>query len=182
MSVHSAKRRKLTKRDPPDIKEDLCNCLVVIDSDKSTASVLDDQKQNLNKVFTRWSKRDHDPITGFNTESWFESRSARVYEKLIYVFEHEYPEANIGLELFKGKVQLSTRYLLEACQGHGFRLYFAQFESSVDGEVEDDPTSGNGADSHEMFHEIKSSLKLLTIFQHDGKQSAESIDLERGSP
>ena len=179
MSIHTAKRRKLTKTDPPDIKEDLCNCLRSIDSDKATASVLDDQKQNLDKVFARWSKQDQDPISDPHTESWFGCHSARVYGKLVYVFEHKYPEANIGLEHFRAKDQLQTRYLLEACQGHGFCFYFAQFEFSVYGHVEDDPTSGNGADYHEMFHEIESSLKLWTIFQDGGKQLAESIDLER---
>ena len=129
MSVHSAKRRKLTKADPLGIKKDLCNCLVVIDSDKATASDLDDHKQNLDKVLARWSKQDHDSIADIYTERWFESPSARVYEKLICVLEHECPEANIGLEHFNGKDQLPTRYLLEACQGHSFRLYFAQFES-----------------------------------------------------
>ena len=104
MSIHTAKRQKLTETDPPNIKKDLCNCLRNIDSDKSPASVLNDHKQKLDKVLARWSKPDRE--SEFHTD--------RVCEKLIYVLESEYSEANIGLEHFTGKDKLRTRYLLEA--------------------------------------------------------------------
>ena len=171
MSDHSAKRRKLAKTDPPDIKEDLCNCLVAINSDKSNASVLDDQKQNLNKVLARWIKQDRE--SGSNSD--------RVYEKLIYVLDREYSEATIGLEHFTGKDKLRTHYLLEACRKQGFCLYFAQFRYSLYGEAQIDPSYGHGVDDADydpIIHEIKSSLKLQTIFQYDGTRIAENIDLE----
>lgn len=154
--------------DPPDIKKDLCNYLRIIDSDKSTASVLDDHKQNLDKVLARWSKQVRE----------IESHSDHVYEKLVYVLEHEYSEANMGLEHFRGKDQLRARYLLEACQDQGFCLYFAQFESSVYGEVEGDFDCEWEADCHDYIHEIESELELGTIFQYNGKRIAEKIDLE----
>ena len=171
MSVHTAKRRKLTETDPPDIKKDLSNCLRTIDSDQSPASVLDDHKQNLDKVLVRWSKQDRE----------VESHSGRVYEKLVYVLEHKYSEANIGLEQFTGKDKLRTRYLLEACLKQGFCLYFAGFEYSEDGQGKEDRSLGYpviDADYYEFTIVDQSYWSLRSVFQYDGKQIAESVDLE----
>ena len=159
---------------PSGHQKDLCNCLRNIDSDKATASVLDDHKQNLNKILAHWSEND--------SES--ESHSDRVYEKLIYILEHQYSEANIGLEHFTGKDKLRTRYLLEACLNQGICIRFAQFRYSLYGEAQIDPSYDQGVDDAEydpIIHEIKSSSKLQTIFQCDGSRIAENIDLEDDS-
>lgn len=138
------------------------------------ASVLDDHKQNLDKVLAVWGKQDRE----------IESHYDYVFEKMVYILEHEYTEANISLDHLKGKDQLRARYLSKACQDQGFCLFLAHFEYSQSGSIdedEDDPNWANhlsGAEYHEFIDEIESNWKLLTIFQSDGKQIAEDIALE----
>ena len=129
------------------------------------ASVLDDHKQNLDKVLAFWRKQDLE----------FRSCSDNRYEKLVYILEHEYSEANICLDNLKGKDQLRTRNLLEACQDQGFCLYFAHLEYSLSGSVDeydDDP------DYHEIIDETDAGWRLETIFQYDGQQIAADVTLE----
>ena len=141
-------------------------------SDSSqTASVLDDHKQNLDKVLALWG------------EQALESRSSsdNSYEKLVYILEHEYSAANICLDNLKGKDQLRARNLLEACQDQGFCLYFAHIEYSLSGgvdEYEDDPYGRNSADYHEIIDETDAEWRLQTIFQYTGKQIAAEITME----
>ncbi len=138
------------------------------------ATVLDDHKQNLDKVLAFWSKQD--------SES--ESHSDHVYKKLVYILEHEYSEANICLDHLKGKDQLRARYLSEACQDQGFCLFFAHFEYSQLGSIdedEDDPRWANhhsASDFHKIIDELESNWKLQTVFQSDGQQLAEDMALE----
>ncbi len=138
------------------------------------ATVLDDHRQNLDKVLALWSKQDRES----------ESHSDRVYEKLVYILEHEYSEANICLDHLKGKDQLRARYLSEACQDQGFCLFFAHFEYSQLGSIdedEDDPRWANhhsASEFHELIDELESNWKLQTVFQSDGQQLAEDIALE----
>ena len=138
------------------------------------ASILDDHKQNLDKVLALWSKKDRE----------IELHSDHVDEKLVYILEHEYSEANICIDHLKGKDQLRARYLLEACRDQGFCLFFAHFEFSKSGSIdedEDDPGWADhlcGADYHEFVDELESKWKLQTIFQFDGARIAEDIDLE----
>lgn len=65
------------------------------------ASVLDDHKQNLDSALALWSKKDHGLELG----------SDHVDEKLVYILEHEYSEANICIDHLKGKDQLRAHYL-----------------------------------------------------------------------
>ena len=138
------------------------------------ASVLDDHKQNLDKVLALWRKQDLE----------IGSCSDNSYEKLVYILEHEYSEANICLDNLKGKDQLRTRNLLEACQDQGFCLFFAHFEYSLSGSVdeyEDNPSWGygrNSADYHEIIDETDAEWRLQTVFQYNGKQIAADITLE----
>ena len=138
------------------------------------ASVLDDHKQNLDKVLALWRKQDYE--AGSDSENG--------YEKLVYILEHEYSEANICLDNLKGKDQLRTRNLLEACQDQGFCLYFAHFEYSLSGSVdeyEDNPSWGyrrSSVDYHELIDETDAEWKLQTIFQYDGKQIAADLTLQ----
>ena len=144
-------------------------------SDSSqTASVLDDHKQNLDKVLALWREQDLE----------IGSNSFNSYEKLVYILEHEYSEANICLDNLKGKDQLRTRNLLEACQDQGFCLYFAHFEYTLSGSVdeyEDNSNWGygrNSADYHELIDETDAEWRLQTIYQYNGKQIAAEITLE----
>ena len=149
--------------------------LIRLASDSSQiTSVLNDHKQNLDKVLALWRKQD----------LRFGSHSFNSYEKLVYILEHEYSEANICLDNLKGKDQLRTRNLLEACQDQGFCLYFAHFEYTLSGSVdeyEDNPNWGygrNSAEYHELIDETDAEWRLQTIFQYDGKQIAADITLE----
>ena len=141
---------------------------------KRMATVLDDHKQNLDKVLALWSKQDCE----------MEQHSEYVDDKLVYILEHEYSEANICLDHLKGKDQLRARYLSEACRDQKFCLFFAHFEyirsGGVDGN-EDDPywaDHPNAADYHELIDELESNWELVTIFQSDGQQIAENVTLE----
>lgn len=137
-------------------------------------TVLDDHKQNLDKGLALWSKHDRET----------EQHDDYVYEKLVYILEHVYSEANICLDHLKGKDQLRARYLSEACHDQGFCLLFAGFEYSRSGSVdenEDDPSWAdllNGSDYHELVDELESKWNLVTVFQSDGQQLAENITLE----
>lgn len=134
------------------------------------ASVLDDHKQNLDNVLALWSEQ------GRETNDRCDP-----YEKLVYILEHEYSEANIRLDQLKGKDQFRARYLVEACQSQGFCLFFAHLEYSQSGSVdeyEDDARWGDGSDYHEFIDEIDSKWRLQTVFQPDGKQIADDIALE----
>lgn len=103
---------------------------------------------------------------------------------MVYIREHEYSESNICLDHLKGKDQLRARYLSEACRDQGFCLFFAHFEYSQSGSIdedEDDPRLANhlnGAEYHDFIDELESNWALLTIFQSDGKQIAEDVALE----
>ncbi|KAK4695493.1 hypothetical protein P7C71_g2269, partial [Lecanoromycetidae sp. Uapishka_2] len=129
------------------------------------ASMLDDHKQNLDKVLALWNKQDRE----------VESHYDYVYEKMVYILEHEYSEANICLEHLKGKDQLRARYLSEACQDQGFCLFFAHFEYSQSGSFDEDE---GDAYYHELVDVLESNWKLLTVFQSDGQELAEDIALE----
>ena len=135
-------------------------------SDSSqNASVLDDHKQNLDKVLASWKEQDLE----------FGASSRNSYEKLVYVLEHEYSEANLCLDNLKGKDQLRIRNLLEACQDQGFCLYFAHLEYTRSGSVDE---YEDDSDFHELIDETDAEWRLQTIFQHDGKQIAADITLE----
>lgn len=126
------------------------------------ATVLDDHKQNLDRVLGLWGEQGRET-------------------KLVYILEHEYSVANLCFDQLKGKDQFRTRFLLEACQSQGFCLFFADLEHTQFGSVdedEDDARWGNGPDYHEFIDEIESKWKLQTVFQRDGSQIAQDIALE----
>ena len=94
---------------------------------------------------------------------------------MVYILEHEYSEANICLDHLRGKDQLRARYLSEACQDQGFCLFFAHFEYSQSGSIDEEETD---AEFHELIDELESSWEFLTVFQPDGQQLAENVVLE----
>ena len=140
---------------------------------RQMASALDDHKQNLDKVLGLWRKQDHEFGSSEND-----------YEKLVYILEHEYSEANICLDNLKGQDQLRARTLLEACQDQGFCFYFAHLEYSLSGSVEEYEDNSNwgyrrsSADYHELIDETDAEWRLQTIFQYTGKQIAADLTLE----
>lgn len=133
--------------------------------------MLDDHKQNLDEVLTLWDKQLCDNESGASTEY--------TWDRLVYILDRDYSEANISINQHKGKDQLRMRYLSEACRDHGFcaHFQFGQF-GSVD-EDEDNPYWAAGADVHEfLLEELESTWMLKTILESDGQRLAKGIELE----
>ena len=136
------------------------------------ASILDNHRQNLGRVLAAWhQQRERD-------ESFFDYG----LQQLVYILEHEYSQANICVDQLKGKDQLRTRYLLEACQDQGFSFFFAHVEYSQSGNIEEEDIDRNwGYDAtgyHELIDEFESQWSLRRVFQYSGKQIAKNIALE----
>ena len=142
------------------------------ESDSSrVASILDNHRQNLGRVLAAWHQqsREYEPPFDYG------------FKQLVYILEHEYSEANICVDQLKGRDQLRTRYLLEACQDQGFSLFFAHVEYSQSGSIEEEDYDRNwgydGTGYHELIDEFESKWSLRTIFQYNGKQIADDIAL-----
>ncbi|KAL8853758.1 MAG: hypothetical protein Q9221_001401 [Calogaya cf. arnoldii] len=135
-------------------------------------SMLDDHKQNLDEVLTLWDRQLRDNDSGASTDY--------TWDRLLYILDHEYSEANIAIHQLKGKDQLRMHYLSEACRDHGFCLYFAHLEFTIFGsfdEDKDNPVWWAGADVHEFLEELEATWKLKTIFDPDGQRLAKGIEL-----
>lgn len=133
-------------------------------------SVMDDHRQNLDKVLTLWDKEDRETDSGVNPDnSW---------KKLVYMLEHEYSEANLCVDQLKGRDHSRIRYLSEAYRDRGFCLFLAHFQFSQHGSVDEDedgPYWAEGSDIHEFLDELDSTWKLKTIFKSDGKKTANDM-------
>lgn len=136
------------------------------------ASILDNHRQNLGTVLAAWHQQN----------SIHESPFDHGFKRLVYILEHEYSAANICLDQLKGKDQLRTRYLMEACQDQDFSLFFAHIEYSQSGSIEEEEDGqswGNdGPGYHELIDEFESKWSLSTVFQYNGKKIAEDIALK----
>ncbi|KAL8645349.1 MAG: hypothetical protein Q9210_006751 [Variospora velana] len=118
------------------------------------AFMLGHNKQNLNDVLARRQQHER------NADS--EVKSSYCWEKLVYLLEHEYSEANLSIDQLKGKDQSRIRYLVLG---------------SVD-EDEDDPMWAAGAHFHEFIDELEWTWKLKTIFRPNGQILAHDVELE----
>ena len=134
------------------------------------ASILDNHRQNLARVLAGWQQQNREGKSPFDYG----------FKQLVYILEHEYSEANICVDRLKGKDQLRTRYLLEACQDQGFCLFFAHVEYSKSGSIEEDDRNWgyDGTGFHEFLDELESKWRLQTVFQYNGKQIAKNITLQ----
>ena len=118
-------------------------------------SLLDDHKHNLIRVLAAWKK------------CWGA-------EKLIYMLEHAYSEANISLDLLKGKDKARIRY-----------LFPRSFEHTVMGgaEEEEEDRYGYGSFNRGGIHEIidvcDEDWKLTKVFTPNGKHIAGNIEVDQ---
>ncbi|KAL8773539.1 MAG: hypothetical protein Q9209_001644 [Squamulea sp. 1 TL-2023] len=136
-------------------------------------SAMDDHKQNLKEVLALWNRQLREQFSGQNNDC--------TWEKLLYILDHEYSEANISTNQLKGKDQLRMRYLSDACCEHDFVLYFAHLQFSQFGSVdedEDNPYWAAGLDVHDFVEKLESTWTLKTVFQSDGQELAKGIELE----
>ena len=99
---------------------------------------------------------------------------------LLYMLEHQYSEANFGLDSLKGKDQQRVRNLSDAAKKQDVCVYFAHFEHTVSGGVdEDDPCDRYGTvDIHEIEDEYDSEWRILTLFTSDGCNIAKDLDMD----
>ncbi|KAL8998798.1 MAG: hypothetical protein Q9169_002248 [Polycauliona sp. 2 TL-2023] len=136
-------------------------------------SMLDDHKQNLTEVLKLWDKQLCENESGVDTDG--------TWDRLVYILDHEYSEANISMNQLKGKDQLRMRYLSEACRDQGFCLYFAHLQYSLLGSVDEDEDDSYWASRpsvHEFIEKLESTWKLKTAFNPDGQSLAKGIELE----
>lgn len=134
------------------------------------ASLLDDHKLNLGRVLSTWRS------------DW--TKDPEGSEKLIYLLEHEYSEANISLDLLKGKDKSRLQFLAAACRDQGFCLYFAHFEhTKYEGAEEEYHCHGGYYDQSDGVHEIISICEekwtLTNVFTDDGKVLASDISIDQ---
>ncbi|KAL8884709.1 MAG: hypothetical protein Q9215_007305 [Flavoplaca cf. flavocitrina] len=90
------------------------------------------------------------------------------FEELVYLFDHQYSEANFGLEFLKGEDQVRGIHLHDACSRHGFSMFLAHFEHSErskdDGDDDDDESD---------------EWTLTKLFTPNGVCIAEHISIEQ---
>lgn len=100
--------------------------------------------------------------------------------ELIHMLEHQYSEANFGLHSLKGKDQLRASHLIDAAKKHDVYVYFAHFQHTVSGGVDEcDPYDRyKDVEVHDIMDEYDSDWKLLTLFTSDGCKIAEGLDLD----
>ena len=134
-------------------------------------SILDDHKGNINKALAEWNSR-------------FDG-AASPASRLLYMMEHEYSEANIGMGLLKGKDQLRASCLFDAAQQNGFHLFFAHFVHTRSGGCDEDYyghcgySEDDGDDStHVIVDEVDSSWKLVSIFTSKGHFLAGDMEVD----
>ena len=99
---------------------------------------------------------------------------------LIHMLEHQYSEANFGISSLKGQDQMRVKHLNQAAKKHGVCIYFAHFQHTVSGGVdEDDPYDYRGSvEIHDIMDEYDSDWTMSTLFTTDGLRIATDLDLD----
>ena len=114
-------------------------------------TVLEDHKSTIKSALKAWKTRVEEDDDGA--------------EELVYLFDHEYSEANFGLRYLKGEDQVRALHLHDACQEHCFDMFLAHFEHS----------------KKETYCEVKDdqSWYLNKLFTPDGLCIAENLQIEK---
>ncbi|KAI4233530.1 MAG: hypothetical protein LQ349_004358 [Xanthoria aureola] len=116
-------------------------------------SVLEDRNSLIDSAFMSWKKLLDDDDEGS--------------EELVYLFDHQYSEANFGLDFLKGEDQVRGLHLHDACKKHGFNLFLAHFEHS-----ERSKDEGDDDDDEDEW-------TLTKLFTPDGVCIGESTEIEK---
>ena len=123
---------------------------------------------NLDEIRPSTVLENHKPAIDTALEAW----KARVEngedapEELVYLFDHEYSEANFGLRFLKGADQVRSLHLVDACKEHGFFMFLAHFEHS-------DREKDEGDEDDEPQH-----WTLKKLFNSSGVCIAEDLEIE----
>ena len=142
------------------------NLLHKNDDYRSHPTILDDHKSNLSNVLAEWQAGlDGDEVS---------------CSKLVYLLEHQYSEANIGMSRLKGQDQDRARLLIEAAQQNEFCVFLAHFQHSVTGGCEDSESgwAGGSGVTHEIWDEYDPEWKLTKVFMPDGQHLADELDID----
>ncbi len=110
-----------------------------------SASTLVDEKAKFQRILKEWKQR-------FNA-------GQPTLNKLAWVLDHEYSEANLSLQRLKGHDDLLGRYMAEICKTEGFTIMFAKitltvFEAARELDNDDD--------------ELEQTMNLSHVFNIDG--------------
>ncbi|KAL8848580.1 MAG: hypothetical protein Q9221_006413 [Calogaya cf. arnoldii] len=117
-------------------------------------SVLEDRNSVIDSALTSWKK--------------LLEEDDEASEELVYLFDHQYSEANFGLDFLKGEDQGRGLHLRDACSKHGFNLFLAHFEHS---ERSKDDVYDDDDESDEWT--------LTKLFTPDGVCVAMDMEIEK---
>ncbi|KAI4248017.1 MAG: hypothetical protein L6R42_009412, partial [Xanthoria sp. 1 TBL-2021] len=120
-------------------------------------SVLEDRNSLIDSALTSWKKllEDDDEAS----------------EELVYLFDHQYSEANFGLDFLKGEDQVGSLPLHDACRKHGFSMFLAHFEHSE--------RSKDDSDDDEDEDDESDEWTLTKLFTPDGVCIGEHTEVEK---
>lgn len=135
---------------------------------------------DLKTIFNRWRK---DLSKGFP------------HERLMYILDHQYTEANLKAYTLKGRDAVIGQYLEAACADTGFRFYLANLEQMVSGgAAEDDycystrygyhygrydsPPPRLAGRFHEIEDECDREVKLKYLVDPEGDKIGEDIEVD----
>lgn len=119
------------------------------------SSVLNDNGATIDSALKAWKMilDDDEPTT----------------EKLVHLFECEYPNAKLGLQSLEGSDQVQSLHLLEACQAHGFSTFLGQLEH----------TNRRNSYGEEDEQDQDQDWTLAKLFNMEGVCIAEGLDIEQ---
>jgi len=124
-----------------------------------SANAISDEKASLRSVLKEWKRR--------------YKAGQPTSEKLLYILDHKYSEANLCLESLKGRDVILGRILKESCDKEDFLLLFANMTKTIlDAQATND---GYGDPSEEEFH-LENLVKATgESFLREAKMSEDEI-------
>ena len=133
-----------------------------------SAAVLGDDHAKLCRLLASWARSNEEAP-----------------EKMAYLLDHQYTETGLRLNRLKGSDLRKAEFLKKACDEQDYCVFLAQLELSREGAC-DEPEDGYGygygssynGDYHEHFDDIETELRLLKVFEMDGKEIATNVDLD----
>lgn len=119
------------------------------------SSVLNDNNAAIDSALKAWKTRLDDD----------ETRT----EKLVHLFECEYPHAKLGMQSLEGSDQVQSLHLYEACQEHRFSTFLGQLEHTK-------RRSGYGEEDEDDQDQDWTLAKIFTV---EGVCIAEGLEIEQ---
>ncbi|KAL8837568.1 MAG: hypothetical protein Q9176_005624 [Flavoplaca citrina] len=141
---------------------------VVVRLGKEKHQLSNPESNEFSYAFLAWNNANHVDCSSFDVLQKLLTEDDEAFEELVYLFDHQYSEANFGLEFLKGEDQVRGIHLHDACSRHGFSMFLAHFEHSErskdDGDDDDDESD---------------EWTLTKLFTPNGVCIAEHISIEQ---